>query len=279
MSISQCRTILGYLRQHVGEEVEYFETVIGIYLQTLTQSKDFAALDWHLLAEQPSRVLTEFDVDQEPYFCELITFLNRITASEPTEIQPRAVGPFLKTFILDPKRALAVTLDACLADSSQTAFALRIFRALKGAVSNWLEEVVRELLETPATFQAAGLELLLSQAFHDQLLDPAQIVKGVLFRNGAVRADEREVLILLNALRTFLKSGAALELNLLIPALMGIGTVADKARWDMVTYSDLKARVVAAAVDLVTVITGQLLERPPLASKRKSLRYIVAPQP
>lgn len=260
LTLKHAKQILDYLRVNIGHDLDLKDTVVDIVLRIMCQQRDLKILDEFLQDKEPHRIIAEFDLEIDQYFNQLLEYLNKVTLIS-LDLSVKSLSPVLRAITIDPRRTVSEIIRFCLNDSSQTESGLVILKSVKGFSSDFIEEAIRDRFKPDLESIPAEMELFLWKVFESQFIDSFHFVRNVIFavltelvqREGP----EEQVLVLLNVLKRVFLPSFKLNPDLAVPILVGIGFIADKYRWDLMNYSDLKTKIVQCSVVVIKSLTDQ----------------------
>lgn len=247
----------------MGTELSNLPQIVEIIAKVLSNNNNVQEVETFLETEEPFRVLMDYDLIPDKYFQELTKFLNQLVDLNEDNMKISSVAPFITALMIDPTKAITEVQNNCIRDTSLVENGLKVLSVLQGFVSGFMEDIVKELVETriEEADSLKGLELYIVKIFAKGFVDREEFLKNTLFPEIMKKSQEKENSVQVLSLLYILKGVLGTEKysftnDLRAPFIVGLGQVADAHRWDLLGYTDTEEKIVSLATELIGGVAG-----------------------
>lgn len=274
LSVDELKKLVIFLKDNVEADLSYLPQIVEIMVSVLCSFERADQVEEFLETEEPFRVLMDYDLSTETYFESLTEFLNKLVDLNEDTLSVQNLSPFVTALMIDPCKTIAEVQNNAITDTNLVANGLRVLGVLKGFVSGFMDDIVKELLETRVIEAGAlkGLEMYIVGLVSNDFVDKKEFLKTTLFQELVKSAQDKaksvETLTMLSIWKGVLQSEGKVELSpdLRAPLIVALGEVADTHRWDLMGYSSTMEKIVSLATGLIGDVGAR---GPPLEGKRE----------
>lgn len=195
------------------------------------------------------------DDDDVAFLLELTYYFNRLTGNDLDE------NNMWKLVMLNPSSFFEILLkNVANQDKTQIETVLKILSETNSVAVDYLKNNVLNNLESASESPKSLNHIFLAGVFKLNLLDRKEFIRDVLMDNLAKAMSSDKMQIVSMLLNSLLQISGRLKVDdFVAPLAILVAQILDKYRWDLLSFTNLKERIVQSSIEVIQDLVKTIL--------------------